>query len=104
MSAYWFLLLFAFSSLFTWLIYVLFRSHTIWPKRCDANSWIADSPDLNCDDIPFTNFEAHWPDPHHLDADGTGMGALVCLYGSCGINAIVKDFITPNLLESCSPN
>lgn len=31
-------------------------------------------PDLNCDDIPYYNFEVLWPDPHHLDADGNGIG------------------------------
>lgn len=31
-------------------------------------------PDLNCDDIPYANFEVLWPDPHHLDGDGNGIG------------------------------
>lgn len=31
-------------------------------------------PDLNCDEIPYANFEVLWPDPHNLDADGNGIG------------------------------
>lgn len=119
MSAYWFLLIIALGGLFTWFIYILFRSHTIWPKwvqiilgsmyglslsgflvlvmllslsnifpqtftmqdrwaKCDPaypSVCIAPGPpDLNCDDIPYANFEVLWPDPHHLDADGNGIG------------------------------
>ncbi len=31
-------------------------------------------PDLNCADIQFANFKVVWPDSHHLDADGNGIG------------------------------
>ena len=31
-------------------------------------------PDLNCGDIPYTNFEVLPPDPHHFDGDGDGIG------------------------------
>jgi hypothetical protein len=35
-------------------------------------------PDLNCADIPFTNFRVRWdvadPDPHHFDGNRDGVG------------------------------
>ena len=31
-------------------------------------------PDLDCEDIQFANFKVVWPDTHHLDADGNGVG------------------------------
>lgn len=31
-------------------------------------------PDLDCADIPYAHFKVLWPDPHHLDADGNGIG------------------------------
>jgi hypothetical protein len=31
-------------------------------------------PDLDCQDIPISNFDVLWPDPHGLDADGDGVG------------------------------
>ena len=31
-------------------------------------------PDLDCADIPYAHFKVLWPDPHHLDADGNGVG------------------------------
>jgi len=35
-------------------------------------------PDLNCGDIPYTNFTVLWnvpdPDPHHFDGDKDGIG------------------------------
>jgi hypothetical protein len=31
-------------------------------------------PDLNCDDIPFTNFPVGGGDPHDFDADDDGIG------------------------------
>lgn len=41
-----------------------------YPEVCIAPG----PPDLNCDDIPYANFEVLWPDPHNLDADGNGIG------------------------------
>jgi hypothetical protein len=35
-------------------------------------------PDLDCGDIPYTNFRVRWdvadPDPHHFDGDHDGVG------------------------------
>jgi hypothetical protein len=31
-------------------------------------------PDLNCADIPYTNFKVLPPDPHHFDGDHDGLG------------------------------
>jgi hypothetical protein len=31
-------------------------------------------PDLDCSDIPYTNFKVIPPDDHHLDGDGDGIG------------------------------
>ena len=31
-------------------------------------------PDLDCADLPYAHFRVLWPDPHHLDADGNGIG------------------------------
>jgi micrococcal nuclease len=31
-------------------------------------------PDLDCADIPYSNFEVLPPDPHHFDGDGDGIG------------------------------
>jgi LysM repeat protein len=31
-------------------------------------------PDLDCSDIPYTNFEVHAPDPHRFDLDNDGTG------------------------------
>jgi hypothetical protein len=31
-------------------------------------------PDLDCADIPYTNFTVLAPDPHHFDGDGDGIG------------------------------
>jgi len=31
-------------------------------------------PDLNCSDIPYTNFPVEFPDPHNFDSDGDGIG------------------------------
>ncbi len=31
-------------------------------------------PDLDCADIPYTNFEVLPPDPHNFDGDGDGIG------------------------------
>lgn len=31
-------------------------------------------PDLDCSDIPYTNFKVVAPDDHHLDGDGDGIG------------------------------
>ncbi len=31
-------------------------------------------PDLNCSDIPYTNFNVEFPDPHNFDSDGNGIG------------------------------
>jgi len=31
-------------------------------------------PDLNCSDIPYTNFPAEFPDPHNFDLNGDGFG------------------------------
>jgi hypothetical protein len=35
-------------------------------------------PDLNCPDIPYTNFTVRWdvavPDPHHFDGNKDGVG------------------------------
>ncbi len=31
-------------------------------------------PDLDCGDIPYTNFEVLPPDPHNFDGDGDGIG------------------------------
>jgi len=31
-------------------------------------------PDLNCSDIPYTNFAVEFPDPHSFDSDGDGIG------------------------------
>jgi hypothetical protein len=31
-------------------------------------------PDLDCADLPYAHFNVLWPDPHHLDADGNGIG------------------------------
>ncbi len=31
-------------------------------------------PDLDCSDIPYTNFEVKPPDPHNFDSDGDGVG------------------------------
>jgi len=31
-------------------------------------------PALDCADIPYARFRVLWPDPHHLDADGNGIG------------------------------
>ena len=41
-----------------------------YPEVCIAPG----PPDLNCDDISFANFKVLWSDPHHLDADGNGIG------------------------------
>jgi micrococcal nuclease len=32
------------------------------------------SPDLDCPEIPYTNFEVRPPDPHGFDADHDGVG------------------------------
>ena len=31
-------------------------------------------PDLNCKDIPYSNFQVFQPDPHEFDADKDGIG------------------------------
>ncbi len=31
-------------------------------------------PDLNCDDVAFSNFRVLQPDPHGFDMDGNGIG------------------------------
>jgi len=31
-------------------------------------------PDLNCSDIPYTNFAVEFPDPHNFDSNGNGIG------------------------------
>ena len=31
-------------------------------------------PDLNCKDVPFSNFQVFEPDPHGFDADKDGIG------------------------------
>jgi micrococcal nuclease len=31
-------------------------------------------PDLNCKDIPYSNFQVFAPDPHGFDADSDGVG------------------------------
>jgi hypothetical protein len=31
-------------------------------------------PDLNCADVPYTNFKVLPPDPHHFDGDKDGIG------------------------------
>jgi hypothetical protein len=43
-----------------------------------APSYPPPPPDLNCADIPYTNFTVLWdvadPDPHHFDGDHDGIG------------------------------
>lgn len=31
-------------------------------------------PDLDCSEVPYTNFKVLPPDPHHFDSDGDGVG------------------------------
>ena len=41
-----------------------------YPDFClDPNS-----PDLDCDEIPYTDFRVYQPDPHRFDADYDGIG------------------------------
>jgi hypothetical protein len=41
-----------------------------YPTVCIPTS----PPDLDCDDILYTNFEVYFPDPHNFDANGDGIG------------------------------
>ena len=50
-------------------------------KICDGNYKYACIPlsdeDLDCEDIPFTNFRVYPPDPHGFDEDGDKVGCKV---------------------------
>lgn len=41
-----------------------------YPDRCILSS----PPDLDCDDIPYSNFKVMQPDPHRFDGDKDGIG------------------------------
>ena len=48
------------------------------PRRCDPSyptvCIAPPPPDLDCSDIPYTDFVVLPPDPHHFDADHDGIG------------------------------
>ena len=46
------------------------KCHPSYPTRCIPPP----PPDLNCDDIPWTNFTVLPPDPHGFDGNKNGIG------------------------------
>jgi hypothetical protein len=48
------------------------------PSRCDPSypgvCIPSPPPDLDCDDLPYTNFVVRQPDPHGFDGDYDGRG------------------------------
>ncbi len=49
--------------------------NSYWCCNCYSCSSIAPyPPDVDCDDIGFSNFRVYQPDPHGLDADYDGIG------------------------------